>query len=163
MSALLAPVPDLRIRSETPADAAAVDRLVLEVFGPGRFAKSAERIREKAHLAAGYVAPGEMRLIGSVRLWAITVDGLEALFLGPIAVASETRDQGIGADLVKVCLEHARAMDVAGVLLVGDPPYFSRFGFQAAPKVMLPGPADARRVLWLGLTAPVVQGPAVPA
>lgn len=137
----------LRIEIETPGDAAAVEALVLAAFGPGRFAKTAERLRERARIAAGFVARDGELVIGSVRLWAITVGGEAALFLGPIAVASDSRRAGLGADLVQACLDHAGA---AGVLLVGDLPYFGRFGFRPAPDARLAGPVDQDRVLWRG-------------
>lgn len=143
-----APSP-VRIDAETPADAASVEALVLAAFGPGRFAKTAERLRETAGIAAGFVARDEGRAVGSVRLWSITVDGRAALFLGPIAVAADCRRGGVGADLVKACLNRAEALG-QGVLLVGDPPYFGRFGFSAAPDARLPGPVDQRRVMWRG-------------
>lgn len=163
MFASLASVPALRIVPEIPADSVEVDRLVLDAFGPGRFAKTAERIRETARLSAGYVAREDGRLVGSVRLWAITVGGLDAVFLGPIAVAAEARDRGLGADLVGACLGQAQNLGVAGVLLVGDLPYFSRFGFAVAADVRMPGPADRKRVLWLGITSAAPQGLALPA
>lgn len=141
-----APAP-ARIDAETPADAASVEALVLAAFGPGRFAKTAERLREHARIAAGFVARDGARVVGSVRLWAITVGDRPALFLGPIAVAADVRKGGLGADLVRACLERAGDQ---GVLLVGDPPYFERFGFRAAPHAVLQGPVDQRRVLWLG-------------
>jgi predicted N-acetyltransferase YhbS len=141
----------LRIEIEAPADAAAVEALVLAAFGPGRFAKTAERLREKAHVAAGFVAREEGRVVGSVRLWSITLGGEAALFLGPIAVAADCRRAGLGADLVQACVEHAGAV---GILLVGDLPYFGRFGFQPAPEVRLSGPVDQGRVLWRGKGEP---------
>ncbi|MBU3970565.1 MAG: N-acetyltransferase [Alphaproteobacteria bacterium] len=137
----------LRIETEAPADAAAVEGLVLAAFGPGRFAKTAERLRERARIAAGFVAREDGRVIGSVRLWAITVGGAPALFLGPIAVAPDSRRAGLGADLVQACVEHAAK---TGILLVGDLPYFGRFGFRPAPEARLTGPVDQRRVLWRG-------------
>ena len=137
----------LRIEVEAPADAAAVEGLVLAAFGPGRFAKTAERLRERARIAAGFVAREDGKVIGSVRLWAITVGGEPALFLGPIAVSADSRRAGLGADLVQACVDHAG--DV-GILLVGDLPYFGRFGFQPAPDARLNGPVDQRRVLWRG-------------
>ncbi|WP_292066409.1 GNAT family N-acetyltransferase [Brevundimonas sp. UBA7664] len=137
----------LRIEIEAPADAAAVEALVLAAFGPGRFAKSAERLRERARVAAGFVAREDGRVIGSVRQWAVSVGGEPALFLGPIAVAADSRRAGLGADLVQACLDHAGK---TGILLVGDLPYFGRFGFRPAPKVRLGGPVDQRRVLWRG-------------
>lgn len=152
-----------RIVPETDADREEVDALVMDAFGPGRFVKTAERIRETACMAAAFVAREDGRLIGSVRLWAITVDGLDALFLGPITVAKDARSGGLGADLVGVCIGEAQHRGVAGVLLVGDAPYFSRFGFQPAPDVTLPGPADPRRVLWLPITSAAPSGLALPA
>ncbi len=137
----------LRIEIEAPADAAAVEALVLAAFGPGRFAKTAERLRERARVAAGFVAREDGAIIGSVRLWAIRVGGEPALFLGPIAVAADSRRAGLGADLVQACVDHAGE---AGILLVGDLPYFGRFGFRPAPEVRLGGPVDQRRVLWRG-------------
>lgn len=144
----LPPLP--RIDVETPANAGAVEALVLAAFGPGRFAKTAERLRETAELSAGFVARLDGRIIGSVRLWAIWIDGAPALFLGPIAVAFEHRSAALGTELVSRCLDHARTKDVAGILLVGDLPYFGRFGFVPAPEVRMPGPVDQRRVLWRG-------------
>ena len=168
MNAVAAPlsaetVTPVRIERERSGDAAAVDALVLAAFGPGRFAKTAERLREAAHLAAGFCAYEGERLIGSVRLWSITVGEARSVFLGPIAVDASSRRGGLGAELVQACLEEARLMKLDGVLLVGDPPYFSRFGFQPAPDVRLPGPADPRRVLWLPITSGVPSGLALPA
>ena len=145
-------VTPVRIERERSGDAAAVDALVLAAFGPGRFAKTAERLREAAHLAAGFCAFEGERLIGSVRLWSITVGAARSVFLGPIAVDVASRRGGLGAELVQACLEEAKAMTLDGVLLVGDPPYFSRFGFLPAPDAVLSGPVDRRRVMWLPIT-----------
>lgn len=153
----------IRIIPETPDDAAAVEALVLDAFGPGRFAKTAERLREQATRVAGFSAWLNHRLVGSVRLWAVTVGTVDALFLGPIAVARDLRSEGLGADLVSACIEEARRQGVAGVLLVGDASYFSRFGFEMAQGVVMPGPADPRRVLWLSIRHAEVAGPVRPA
>jgi predicted N-acetyltransferase YhbS len=152
--------PALRIDAETAADAPAVEALVLAAFGPGRFAKTAERLRERAAVVAGFVTRDGARLVGSVRLWSITIDGAPALFLGPIAVAAGDRKAGLGADLVRACLTWAADQGM-GVLLVGDTPWFGRFGFTPAPEVSLPGPVDPRRVLWHGAGQP--SGAALPA
>ena len=144
---------------ETPADAAAVEAVVSAAFGPGRYAKTAERLREAAIPAAGFVARDAGRVIGSVRLWPIVVGEVPALFLGPIAVSSNSRKAGIGADLVAACIAHARTSGIGGVLLVGDLAYFERFGFAPAPDVVLPGPVDRRRLLWLGVTVETARGP----
>jgi len=144
---------------EAPADATAVEALVLAAFGPGRFAKTAERLRERSPVAVGFVAREGRELLGSVRLWRITIGGANALFLGPIAVAAVNRRAGLGAELVQACLTWAAGAG-QGVLLVGDAPYFGRFGFATALDVRLPGPVDPRRVLWWGDDPPA--GPVVP-
>ncbi len=147
-------VQTLPVRPEVLADIPAIEALILRAFGPGRFAKTAERLREGGTIAAGFVVRDEDgRLIGSVRLWSVTVGGQPALFLGPIAVDADSRRGGLGADLVQACVVHAEAAGV-GILLVGDPPYFNRFGFVAAPEAVLPGPVDLRRVMWRGPGAP---------
>ena len=150
----------VRIERERADDAPAVEALVLAAFGPGRFAKTAERLREAASLAVGFVVQDGGRLIGSVRLWSVVVGETPALFLGPIAVDAASRRGGLGADLVSACVDHARGVGVPGVLLVGDVPYFERFGFVAAPDVTLPGPVDRRRIMWLPITADVPVGTA---
>ena len=162
MNAVAAPtavetVTPVRILQERSGDAAAIDALVLAAFGPGRFAKTAERLREAAHLAAGFCAYEGERLIGAVRLWSITVGEARSVFLGPIAVDAASRRGGLGAELVQACIDEAKTMALDGVLLVGDPPYFSRFGFLPAPEAVLSGPVDRRRVMWLPITevAPV--------
>lgn len=158
MSDVAASFPNSAVEPEVPADVSAADMLVLAAFGPGRFAKTAERLREQAGIEAGFVVREGGRIVGSVRLWRIEIDRTAALFLGPIAVDAASRRAGLGADLVAACVEHARAAGTGGVLLVGDPPYFSRFGFQAAPDVRLPGPVDQGRVMWLPVTVETPTG-----
>lgn len=160
VAAQIAPSP---VEAEAPADALAVEALVLAAFGPGRFAKTAERLRERAGVAAGFVVRDGDRIVGSVRLWRIRVGQTPALFLGPIAVDAASRRAGLGADLVAACIDHARAAEAGGLLLVGDPPYFARFGFRPAPAVRLPGPVDPRRVLWLPVAVETVEGMTAPA
>lgn len=143
---------------ETPFDAAAVERVVDAAFGSGRFAKTAERLREGSKPLVGFVARSGREVIGSVRLWPIQVGKAEAAFLGPIAIDEELRRAGTGALLVQACLEWAREQRMAGVLLVGDLPYFGRFGFEPASDAILPGPVDQRRVLWLSLDGSVADG-----
>ncbi|NBW12719.1 MAG: N-acetyltransferase [Caulobacteraceae bacterium] len=152
----------LAITPELPSDRAAVEALVLAAFGPGRYAKTAERIREHARMTLGLVAREGDRIVGSVHLWAVKVGEVPAVFLGPITVDADCRKGGLGGDLVAACIEAARQDGVGGVLLVGDPPYFERFGFLPAPDAILPGPVDRRRVMWLPITAPVPTGPVTP-
>jgi predicted N-acetyltransferase YhbS len=147
------------VRVEQAGDAGTIDRIVLEAFGPGRFAKTAERLREGAGIEAGFVACLDGRVVGSVRLWRIRVGEMPCLFLGPIAVQRSERSEGLGAALVQACVDQARAGGAAGILLVGDAPYFGRFGFVRTEGLSLPGPVDPARLLWLPVMAETVAGP----
>ena len=113
---------------------------------------------EGARAAAGFVACLEDRPVGSVRLWPIEVGGVPCLFLGPIAVERSERSEGLGAALVQACIDHAHQTDAAGLLLVGDAPYFGRFGFARIKGVSLPGPVDPVRLLWLPMERETVAG-----
>jgi len=136
-----------QIAPEAPGDAFGVEAVVAAAFGPGRFAKTAERLREGSAPIAGFVAREGARIVGSVRLWPIRIGDAPAAFLGPIAVDAAHRKGGLGARLVEQCLIAAEALSLEAVLLVGDTPYFGRFGFVRAEDVILPGPVDPRRVL----------------
>jgi predicted N-acetyltransferase YhbS len=137
------------IRNEEPKDAAQIAALVERAFGPGRYAKAAERLREgntpRADLS--FVAGAEGRLVGSVRLWPVKVGGAPAMFLGPIAVDADQRGNGLGQELVERACDAAAKAGCAAVLLVGDLPWFERMGFAVSQNVTMPGPVDARRVL----------------
>jgi predicted N-acetyltransferase YhbS len=147
------------IAAERPEDEAAVEALILAAFGPGRFARTAERLREGSAPSAAFVAHDGGQVVGSVRLWPVRVGDTPAVFLGPIAVDASRRSAGLGAELVAACVSHARTSGTGGVLLVGDRAYFERFGFAPAPDAVLPGPVDRRRVLWLPVTVQTVAGP----
>ncbi|MDQ0466024.1 putative N-acetyltransferase YhbS [Caulobacter ginsengisoli] len=137
------------LRSERPDDAPAVAALIAAAFGPGRFAKAAERLREGRgpELALSFVAWDGGRLAGSVRLWPVSVGGAACIFLGPIAVDMAWRGRGLGEALVETACAAAAQAGWRAVLLVGDAPYFGRMGFEIAPGVEMPGPVDRRRVL----------------
>ncbi|MFN3523478.1 MAG: GNAT family N-acetyltransferase [Phenylobacterium sp.] len=143
--------PSLEFRAEQPGDAAAVEALLDHAFGPGRFTKVSERVREFAEFRPdlSFCAWDGEALNGSVRMWRVRIGDREAVFLGPLAVQAEARKAGAGGALVEAASQAAAAAGFPLVLLVGDEPYFSRFGFAAAPaqKVVLPGPVDQRRVL----------------
>lgn len=155
------PVEKTAIAPERPEDEAAVEALVMAAFGPGRFAKTAERLREGSTPAAAFVAHRAGEVVGSVRLWPIRIGGTPALFLGPIAVDANRRSAGLGAELVAACVDFARVSETGGVLLVGDQAYFERFGFVPAPDAVLPGPVDRRRMWWLTNRVESVEGPVV--
>ncbi len=146
-----------QIRPERPEDAAGVAALNDDGFGPGRFAKSAYRLREGVAPECGlsFVAVQDAELLGSVRFWPILVGSDKALLLGPLAVKSQLRGQGIGVALMQHGIEQARRTGFAAVLLVGDEAYYSRAGFRRVDGVTVPGPVDRSRILGLKLTKDV--------
>jgi predicted N-acetyltransferase YhbS len=149
-------------RLEQPADASEIDTLHAEVFGPGRFARSAYRLREGVAYdpRLSFVACAGDRLIASVRLTPIRIGGRPGLLLGPLVVRPEFKGQGAGKTLVKIALEAAKAAGHAVVLLVGDEPYYGSLGFtRLAPYALtLPGPVDPQRVLVAGLSEGALDG-----
>lgn len=154
-------VPALRFSFEQPQDAQAIEALLDHAFGPGRFTKVSERVREIAEFRPdlSVCAWDGDRLVGSVRMWQVHVAGAPVIFLGPLAVEADARKHGTGGLLVQRACAAADAAGCPVVLLVGDEPYFGRFGFTAAPArdVRLPGPVDQRRVLARGAEA--LSGP----
>ncbi len=139
-------------RPVTEADAAEIGRLHDAVFGPGRFARSAYRVREGTAFASHYcrAAWRGPRIIAALRLTPITVGGSDgALLLGPLAVDGEFANQGFGRRLVAESFAAAAADGYKLVLLVGNLSYYSRMAFTAVPRgqIWLPGPADPARIL----------------
>jgi predicted N-acetyltransferase YhbS len=141
----------LVIRPEQPSDADAVERLHERAFGPGRFARTAFRLREGAPhiLDLSFTALVGTLLVGSVRLTPVTAGAAPALVLGPLTVDPAFENRGIGSALMTRALEAARAAGHRLVLLVGDAPYYGRFGFNRVPpgQLVLPGPVDPNRFL----------------
>jgi len=149
------------IRSETMADAAGREDLLEAAFGPARFKKTCERLREGRLPAVALVAEVDGRIVGSVRLWAVAAGpGRPALVLGPLAVDGAFRRAGIGARLVGVALNQAAVGGHGAVLLVGDAPYYARFGFTAAltEALWMPGPVERERFLGLELRDGALTG-----
>ncbi|MBA2589025.1 MAG: N-acetyltransferase [Alphaproteobacteria bacterium] len=149
--------PSWKIRLESPDDGAGVEALNAEGFGPGRFSKSAYRLREGVNAVAGlsFVAVEDGILRGSVRFWPIKVGGHEELLLGPLAVQSHQRGRGIGIALMQAGIAAAQRGPWRGILLVGDEPYYAKVGFSRLPpgRVKFPGPVDQNRILGLSLKA----------
>ena len=145
---------------ELPADADAVEALLDHAFGPGRFVKASERVREFAPFRPdmSFCAWRGGTMVGSVRIWQVHVGTTPAMFLGPLAVQAQVRKFGVGGELVRLASAAAQAAGYP-VVLVGDEPFFGRFGYAAAPckGVVMPGPVDQRRVLALG--AERLEGP----
>ena len=152
----------LNILPETVDDAAAIKRLHERTFGPGRYAKSAYRLREKvAHRhELSFTARIGSLLVGSVRLSQVRIGQAKALLLGPLTVEPPFRDRGIGLRLMERSMAEAKRAGHRLVLLVGDEPYYARAGFKRAPKgrVKLPGPVDPNRLLVAELTDGAFEG-----
>jgi predicted N-acetyltransferase YhbS len=136
---------------EAPHQSAAVGALNDRAFGPGRYAKTAHRLREGRHMIAAlaFVATDGEFVAGSVRHWAIAVGAAPALLLGPLAVDPARRSQGIGGALINLSLARASELGHRLVILVGDLPYYAKSGFQTVPigRIELPGPVDYARLL----------------
>jgi len=143
------------IRTETPALNARILDMTDRAFGPGRYVKTAERLREESAPIPelSFVAIQGDRLLGSVRQWPIFVyDGEQhhyepLVFLGPIVVDDRYRGQGIGKALIKAAVDAAFERGIRAVLLVGSQSYFTPFGFHKTQGIAMPGPVDPNRVL----------------
>ena len=155
--------PNVTNRPLTPADFPAVSRLHAKVFGPGRFTRTAYRVREGAPALSPYcrVALLGDRLVAAVRFTPINIGRVGgALLLGPLAVDPDLAGQGFGKRLIGEALEAAKADGVKLVVLVGDVPYYGRFGFSAAKTagLRMPGPFERQRLLGLELVPGALDG-----
>jgi predicted N-acetyltransferase YhbS len=144
--------PLISIRTEEPSMAQAVDAFYASMFGPGRFAKTAERLREGNRPIAGasLVAEDADGLVGVVRLWPVCVgDSGQAAFLGPLAVHPRRRGGALSFSLMERSIGVCRELGFPAVILVGDEGYYERFGFRRAGRgrFSLPGPVDPDRIL----------------
>ncbi len=135
----------------TAADEAQIEKLDERAFGPGRYARTAFRLRESvpADLSLSFVARVGTLLVGANRMTGILVGETPALLLGPLTVEPAFRSQGVGEKLMSHSLDAARAAGHGLVLLVGDHDYYSRVGFERVPrgKITMPGPVDPDRIL----------------
>jgi predicted N-acetyltransferase YhbS len=152
------------IRSEIAADVPARERLLDRAFGKSRHRKTSARLREGRLPSEGlaFTAVDEKgKLIGTVRLWDVIAGSAgSALLLGPLAVDCKHQGRGIGAALMRHAIEAAKSMGHGAVILVGDAPYYARFGFVqgAVADLHLPGPVDRIRFLGLELTPGALDG-----
>lgn len=141
----------LTISTETANDAQAIERLHERTFGPGRYVLSAYRLREQIDhiLDLSFTARIGTLLVGSVRLLPICIGETPALLLGPLTVEPPFRSRGVGRALIERSLKDAKSKGQRLIVLVGDEPYYSRFGFRQIPKgtVTMPGPVDPARLL----------------
>jgi predicted N-acetyltransferase YhbS len=152
----------MTILAETVDDEAAIERLHERTFGPGRYAKTAYRLREMAghSLPLSFTARVGTLLVGSVRLTPVWIGETAALLLGPLTVEPPFRERGVGQALIERALKEARAQGHRLVILVGDEPYYGKAGFKVAPpgRVTMPGPVDPARLLIAELTEGAFDG-----
>jgi predicted N-acetyltransferase YhbS len=149
------------IEIEGAADHAAREVLLDRALGPHRRRKSSEKLRRGRLPAEGlsFVArDADGRLTGTVRLWSVTTGGLHplpALLLGPLAVEPDLKGTGIGSALMRHAIAEAARLGHGAILLMGDQPYYARFGFSAAHtgKLAMPGPYEPHRFLALELVS----------
>ncbi|MCZ8184569.1 MAG: N-acetyltransferase [Beijerinckiaceae bacterium] len=143
---------------DIPAREALLDR----AFGPNRRAKTCERLREGRLAADGlsFVARADDRVIATLRFWHVNAGGRPALMLGPIAVDPLFRSLGLGGEMIRHGLSRASMIGHQGVILVGDAPYYQKFGFDRslAAGLDLPGPVDPARFLALELEPGALAG-----
>ncbi|MGH6793253.1 MAG: GNAT family N-acetyltransferase [Methyloceanibacter sp.] len=153
---------NFEIRLETAADAAGLSQLSAQAFGPGRFVRSAYRVREGIPPVAELCLTGwlDQRLIGGIRFTAVKIGEAEGALLGPLVVDPEVKGRGYGKALVGEGLARAKETGFGLVLLVGDMPYYSRFGFVPVTpgQITLPGPVDPARLLIVELAPGALQG-----
>lgn len=132
-----------------------MEALNRKAFGPGRFAKSAYRLREGVSQVRelAFIAVEEGKLRGSVRFWPVLIGQRRVLMLGPLAVETDQRGRGIGVALMERGVEEARVLGHEAVILIGDEPYYARVGFaKLRPgSIRFPGPVDQSRILGLAL------------
>ena len=141
----------LTIRPESKDDSEAIERLHERTFGPGRYAKTAYRLREEVEHSVdlSFTARIGTLLVGSIWLTPIRIGDSRALLLGPLTVEPAFRERGIGQALIARAHEDAAAKGHRLVILVGDEPYYAKSGFKAIPpgRLVMPGPVDPARVL----------------
>ena len=143
------------IRAEKASDVVAREALLDACFGENRHMRTCQRLRDGRAPAEGLAlsAVRQGRVIGSVRLWHVSAGGIPALMLGPLAVEASSRQLGVGAALMDHALAAAKARGHHAVILLGDAPYYARFGFSAAKtgELSLPGTFERDRLLGLEL------------
>jgi len=152
----------LTISPETERDASAIERLHERTFGPGRYAKTAYRLRERIphRRDVSFTAHIGTLLVGSVRLSPVRIGETAALLLGPLTVEPAFRERGVGQALIARALAEARAKGHKLVILVGDEAYYGKCGFKRIPPDVagMPGPVDPSRLLVAELVEGAFQG-----
>ncbi|MDE4060565.1 GNAT family N-acetyltransferase [Phaeobacter gallaeciensis] len=151
----------IELKPEQPDDLWEVEALYDLCFAPGREALSSYRLRDEVPPVSGLslVARDEQGILaGAIRFWPVHVGTADALLLGPVAVHPTHQGEGLGGSLIRDSLARAADSGWARVMLVGDAPYYRRFGFEKLEGVLMPPPTNPDRVLGLALTADAWDG-----
>ncbi len=152
----------IEIRAETPADREKIEALHALAFGPGRFVRTASRMREGVPPVAGLCHTGwcDGSLVASIKLTRVVVGGSEGLLLGPIVVHPDFANRGFGQDLIRNSVRAARRAGFRWIILVGDAPYYEKAGFVKSPRgqITFPGPVDPDRVMVMELDRGSLEG-----
>lgn len=152
------PTPEIVYLTEDPSHDDIIRIINEEAFGPGRFARAAERVREEgAHdRTLSFVASDAGAIVGSVRMTPVAAGGFKGHLLGPLAVRPSHKNMGIGRELVRIAVAAAKRAGSEGVILVGDPPYYGPLGFVSVPpgSLRFPGPVDPGRIMVAGCEPP---------
>ena len=160
--ALISDAAPFVIRAERASDVVAREALLDACFGVNRHTRTCQRLRDGRAPAEGLALSvvHQGRLVGTVRLWHVSAGGVPALVLGPLAVDSSCRDLGVGAVLMNHALTAATALGHGAVILLGDAPYYARFGFSSLKtgELSLPGPFERDRLLGLELREGALDG-----
>lgn len=144
------------LTSEKPEHADAIERVLARAFGPGRYAKTSERVRERGavleHSLTRVALNEQGDVVGVCRIWRVDA-GAPVYFLGPLAVDPCQQSAGLGIALVHDAVAACRSSGGNGIILVGAEPFFRPAGFTIVPKdrLSMPGPVDPARFLWLAL------------
>ncbi|MCS3453010.1 MULTISPECIES: GNAT family N-acetyltransferase [Bradyrhizobium] len=161
--ALIRDAAPFAIRAERGSDVVAREALLDACFGYNRHARTCQRLRDGRAPAEGLSLAAvrqDGRLVGTVRLWHVSAGGRSALMLGPLAVDDDCRGLGVGAALMQRALAVAKTRGHGAVILLGDAPYYARFGFTAAKtgELSLPGTFERERLLGVELVAGALDG-----
>lgn len=143
-----------RIESECTGDLHDRELLLDRAMGYGRLLKSSENLRRgrnPSDFLALVARDSKEGVVGTVRLWDVHAGDVDALLLGPLAVAPEWSGRGVGSALMVEAISRARTLGHGAIVLVGDPGYYARFGFSAhvAAHLDMPGHFDRHRLLGL--------------
>ncbi len=155
----------ISVRNEVLSDIHAREDLLDAAMGEGRFRKTSARLREGRLPADGLslIAEDDGEIVGTVRLWNVSAGpGRASLLLGPLAIAPDRQSCGLGGLLMRSAIERAAELGHDSIMLVGDAPYYARFGFSAAPtaRLRLPGPYESARFLARELEPGALSGAA---